>query len=168
MEADPARTSEETARAAFAAINAHDPDALVLCGHPEHYADELLALGRTVRGREGVRQFFVELITAVPDVHMAVDKVVATADLAVVTWRLTGAFSGGPFAGFRATGSRIDLKGCDVMEIRDGLIGHNTIYYDGAAFARQIGMLPKQDSSMDRAFKAAFNAMAPLVRRRSR
>ncbi len=165
MEADPARISEETARRAFAAINAHDPDALVLCGHPDHYADELLALGRTVRGREGVRQFFAELIAALPDIQMAVDKVLAGPDLAVVTWRLTGTFSGAPFAGFRPTGSRIDLEGCDVMEIRDGLIGHNTIYYDGAQFARQIGMLPRADSSMDRAMRAGFNAVVPLLRR---
>ena len=29
-----------------------------------------------------------------------------------------------------------------VTEIADGLIQHNTIYYDGATFARQIGLLP--------------------------
>ncbi len=164
MEADPATISEETARTAFAAINAHDPDALVLCGHPEHYADELLALGRTVRGRDGVREFFVELITAVPDVRMAVDKVVATPDHAVVTWRLTGTFSGGFFAGFRPTGARLDIRGCDVMEMRDGLIGHNTIYFDGAEFSRQIGLLPREGSRMDRAVKAAFNAVVPRLR----
>ena len=96
---------------------------------------------------------------------MAVEKVTATADVAVVTWRLTGTFSGGPFAVYRATGAPIDLRGCDVMEIRDGLIGHNTIYYDGAEFARQIGMLPKQDSGLDRALKAAFNAVMPIFRR---
>jgi hypothetical protein len=28
------------------------------------------------------------------------------------------------------------------MEVADGLIQHNTIYYDGASLARQIGMLP--------------------------
>ena len=34
MEADSAAISEQTARSAFAAINAHDPDAMVACGHP--------------------------------------------------------------------------------------------------------------------------------------
>ena len=28
----------------------------------------------------------------------------------------------------------------------DGKVGENTIYYDGAEFARQIGMLPARDS----------------------
>ena len=74
MEAGSATVSEETARTALAAIDAHHPDAVVACGHPEHYADEFLALGRTAGGREAIRQFFVDLITAVPGLPMAVDK----------------------------------------------------------------------------------------------
>jgi hypothetical protein len=52
----------------------------------------------------------------------------------------------------------VDLRGCDVMEFDDGRLRHNTIYYDGLAFARQIGMLPREGSSADKAMTAAFNA----------
>lgn len=47
----------------------------------------------------------------------------------------------------------------DVMEIADGLVRHNTIYYDGASFARQIGMLPRAHSMADRAMTSTFNAV---------
>jgi hypothetical protein len=43
------------------------------------------------------------------------------------------------------------LRGCDVVEIRDGLVVDNTVYWDGAAFARQVGLLPPQGSLADRA-----------------
>jgi hypothetical protein len=39
----------------------------------------------------------------------------------------------------------------------DGKVDQNTVCYDGAAFARQIGILPRQGSTDDRAVLAAFN-----------
>ncbi|MGB9374214.1 MAG: hypothetical protein WCA82_08655 [Jiangellales bacterium] len=45
-----------------------------------------------------------------------------------------------------------------MMRFEDGLLKHNTIYYDGLAFARQIGLLPAEGSSADRALQAVFNA----------
>ena len=46
-----------------------------------------------------------------------------------------------------------------------GLVQHNTIYYDGATFARQIGLLPAQGASADRALIAVFNAKTKLIQR---
>jgi hypothetical protein len=43
------------------------------------------------------------------------------------------------------------------MRFEGQTLRHN-IYYDGLAFARQIGMLPTADSAGDRAMVAAFNA----------
>ncbi len=43
---------------------------------------------------------------------------------------------------------------------------HNTIYYDGASLARQIGMLPSRGSRADRALVFVFNAKSRLSRRR--
>ena len=41
---------------------------------------------------------------------------------------------------------------------------HNTIHY-GATFARQIGLLPAQGASGDRALIAVFNAKTKLIQR---
>ena len=42
-------------------------------------------------------------------------------------------------------GEQTDLV--EVMEIEEGRIRRNTIYYDGASFARQIGLLPAKGLS---------------------
>ena len=79
---------------------------------------------------------------------------------ATVQWRMRGTFDGGAFQGLEPTGRRIDLRGVDCMEVgEDGLITSNVAYYDGAAFARQVGMLPTQDSGADRAMRAGFNTV---------
>ena len=41
----------------------------------------------------------------------------------------------------------------------------NTAYYDGASFARQVGMLPSEGSGAERAMKGAFNAVTKMRRR---
>jgi hypothetical protein len=41
----------------------------------------------------------------------------------------------------------------------------NVVYYDGATFAREIGMLPKRDSAADRALLQALNAATKAKRR---
>ncbi|HWT80587.1 MAG TPA: hypothetical protein VN648_17520, partial [Candidatus Methylomirabilis sp.] len=59
----------------------------------------------------------------------------------------------------------VEIRGIDVMEIDDGTVRHNTIYYDGAAFARQVGLLPKAGTTMDRAMLSVFNAATRLRKR---
>jgi steroid delta-isomerase-like uncharacterized protein len=116
---------------------------------------------------DAVRAFFRELFAAFPDFTMTVDRVVADDTSAVVQWHAAGTFTGGPFQGITPTGRRADIRGVDVMEITDGLIKH-TIYYDGATFARQIGLLPGLGSRADQALLAAFNAKTTLSQRARR
>jgi steroid delta-isomerase-like uncharacterized protein len=160
-----ARAPEQVARAVFEAVAARDPDGIVASGAPD-YVDDFVAIGK-FRGREAIRGFFRELFAAFPDFDMTVDRVVADDTSAVVQWHAVGTFTGGSFLGIRATGRPVDLRGVDVMEIADGLIRHNTIHYDGATFARQIGLLPAQASRADRSLVSAFNA-ATRIRRRLR
>ncbi len=160
-----ARTPGQVARAVFDAVAARDPDGIVACGAPD-YVDDFVAIGE-YRGRDAVRDFFRELFDAFPDFDMRVDRIVADDSSAVVQWHASGTFTGGNFLGIRATGRSVDLRGVDVLEIADGLVQHNTIYYDGATFARQIGLLPPQDSRRDRSLTSAFN-VATKVRRRLR
>jgi steroid delta-isomerase-like uncharacterized protein len=164
MTAAGARTPAEVARATFDAVGKKDPDGIVALGAPD-YVDDFVAVGE-FRGRDAVRDFFRELFAAFPDFEMTVGRIVADDTSAVVQWHLSGTFSGGTFLGIGPTGRRVDLRGVDVMEIADGLIQHNTIYYDGASFARQIGMLPAQGSRADRAVISAFNVVSRLRRRR--
>lgn len=128
--------------------------------------DHFLALGRSVTGPDDLEAFFRSLHAAVPDLNMDLESVVVSGSRAVVQWRLRGTFDGEPFGGIEATGRRVDLRGCDCFVWDDdGMLDENTVYYDGAAFARQIGLLPAQDSAGDRAILGGFNLLTRARRR---
>lgn len=156
------RSPAELARVAFDAVRAHDIDAILATWHPEGIQDWIV-LG-VYRGHEGIRGIFTEVFAAVPDFEVVPEKIVADDRHAVVTWRSSGTFDGEPFQGIDPTGSRVELRGVDVLEVEDGLIVRNTIYYDGQAFARQVGMMPPQDSGVEKAMVGAFNGVTRLRR----
>lgn len=149
----PARVAAEM----LEALKRHDLEAMRALQHPD-IVDDFVAVGQ-FRGRDMVRGFFTELLGAFPDFDVDVLDIVADDRRAVVQWHASGTFTGSPFQGVHATGRPVDLRGCDVMlKFEDGLLKENTIYYDGLGFARQIGMLPREGSSADKAMTAAFNA----------
>jgi steroid delta-isomerase-like uncharacterized protein len=140
----------------FEALGKQDLEAAMALQHPDVVEDFVVL--RLFEGREAVRDFFAGLFSAFPDFRIEVLQVVGDETHAVVQWHAHGTFTGAPFQGIHATGRSVDLRGCDVMEFDNGKLKGNTIYYDGLTFARQIGMLPREGSSADRAITAAFNA----------
>lgn len=155
-------SATEVAEGIFAAVNARDLDRLMTFYDPAA-EDDFVPIG-VMRGPAAVRAFFAGLLAAVPDARLQVDRVTGSDEGAVVQWTLTGTFTGGPFQGVRATGRPVEIRGVDVMVVRDGRLRHNTIYYDGLAFARQAGLLPAEGSAGDRALTAVFNARTAVVR----
>jgi steroid delta-isomerase-like uncharacterized protein len=153
---------EAHARGYFEAFANRDTDAMAAHWRADGVAD-FVPLG-PVRGREEIVAFFRELFVAVPDLESTVTRVVAGESQAAVEWRMTGHFTGGPFQGVDPTGRRVDIRGLDLVEIDDGEIVGITAYYDGMTFARQIGLMPPENSSAENAMKSAFNA-ATKVRR---
>ncbi len=83
-----------------------------------------------------------------------------------VQWRLTGTFAGpGHFGGIAPTGMPVELEGFDLLTVRDGLIQSNDAFTDSMSFARQIGMMPPQDSAAEKRMMQAFNAKTRLSAR---
>jgi steroid delta-isomerase-like uncharacterized protein len=119
---------------------------------------EIVPLG-LFRGRAEIMDFFAATFAAAPDMQTTVSRVVAAEQSAAVEWRMEGTFDGQPFQGIDPTGRRLEIRGLDLLEIEDGEIVSNTAYYDGMAFARQVGMMPRQDSTAERAIKSTFNAV---------
>ena len=153
---------EETARRYFAALAARDPQAMAACWS-EDGVDDIVPL-RVLRGPEEISAFFAALFAAIPDAETTVHNVVAGERQAAVEWRTVGTFTGLPFEGVEATGGRLELRGLDLLEINDDRILKNTAYYDGAAFMRQLGLLPPQDSGPEKAIKTAFNTVNKVRR----
>lgn len=153
---------EEHARSYLAAAARRDADAMAEHWDPDGVLD-LVPLG-IVRGREAIAGTFRELFDAVPDSETVVGRLVAGEREVVVEWRMSGHFTGVPFQGIEATGKFLELRGIDLIEIADGKIVTNTAYYDGMSFARQVGLMPPEDSGAERAMKGAFNAVTKARR----
>jgi len=153
----PAATPLKVARAIFDALGKKELDAAFEFLGPDT-VDDFVAIGE-IRGKPAIRRFFDELFAAFPDFEMTTQRIIADRGTAVVQWHAAGTFCGGAFQGIEATGRHVEIRGVDVMEISDGKVRHNTIYYDGASFARQIGMLPHSGSRTDKAVLSVFNAV---------
>jgi steroid delta-isomerase-like uncharacterized protein len=153
----------ERARQAFADLDRRDLSRANEYWGPDTI-DHFLPVG-TFQGTDAIRRYFEDMFAAVPDSRIEVERIVAQDNISVVQWRFTGTFDGAPFQGIEPTGRRVDMRGTDVIEwADDGTIKHNTIYYDGAEFARQIGMLPPRASMGDRALTTMFNSATKLRR----
>ena len=73
-------------------------------------------------------------------------------------WRATGTLYGDShFKGLAPNGSRLELEGCDVLQIEDDLIVANDAFSDSMAFARQIGMMPPEGSAAEARAFSMFN-----------
>jgi steroid delta-isomerase-like uncharacterized protein len=153
-------SAEQVVRAAFEALGRRDADAMHGYYSPD-VVEDVVPIG-VFRGPDEVVDFFKQVLAAIPDLETSVSRLVPGEREVAVEWRMTGTFSGAPFRGIDPTGRRIELRGLDLFEVEDGLIVGNTGYYDGAEFARQVGLMPALDSGAERALKGAFNAVTKV------
>lgn len=155
-------TNGERIRWAFERLNERDLDALRQFWGPETV--ERFPDG-TYTGSDQIATYFAKAFAALPDWHMQVVAIVEHGDDVLVHWKLTGTHEGGEFQGIAPTGKPIALDGMDHFVMRDGVIVSNFVVFDQMQFARQIGMLPPENSRADRAVKAAFNARTRIASR---
>lgn len=95
--------------------------------------------------REGFKQGIVELYTAFPDFHAAIEDVaIDTARQKVtVRWCGTGTHRGA-YLGCPPTGRRIRFKGIEVLLIREGLITARWGEWDGLDILAQLVPRPSE------------------------
>lgn len=153
---------EDKVRSYYEAMDNRDVEAMV-AHWSEDGVEDVVPIG-VIRGRDELRGFLTELFAAMPDASTTITRLIAGEQDCAVEWRLEGTFNGAPFMGIEPTGTRIELREVSVVELKDGEIVGLTAYFDGASYARQIGMLPGDGSGTDRAMKSAFNAVTKLRR----
>jgi steroid delta-isomerase-like uncharacterized protein len=119
---------------------------------------------RTCTGADEIAAYFDEAYAAMPDWHMEVVSIAADGDDVFVHWHLTGTHTG-PLLGIEPTGKPLAVDGMDHFVVRDGKVVSNFVIFDQMQYARQIGMMPPDGSSADKAVKSAFNLRTKLVQR---
>lgn len=144
----------------FEAVRRQDLDAALECWAPGGI-DHLKPVGE-LRVPEEWRAYFGGLLAAMPDFDYEVVNLFEQGDQVAVQWRARGHFSGRPYQGIRANGSPITIEGADLIRVENGLIKHLDSYWDDAAIARQIGVLPARKSVQERALLGLFNAKTRL------
>jgi ketosteroid isomerase-like protein len=149
-------TAEDVAGQYFEAHGRRDVGALRALWNDDIVID-LMSQG-IYRGPDECAEYFERLYAAVPDAEMVVERVIGGDGVAAVQWRLRGNFTGGPLpAGVEATGTWVELRGCDVVEVANDKVSHITAYLDGMELAQSLGMLPPAGSGAEKAMISAFN-----------
>ncbi|MGW7446965.1 ester cyclase [Kitasatospora sp. NPDC054795] len=151
----------DVARGAADALSAGDLDRYSELVHDDAVFD-VMPFGQQ-HGRVAVRTFFEELRGALPDLSFAAEAVTGDDRHAAVEWRIRGTFDGKPFQGFKPNGRTFDIRGIDFLDIDDGRIRKDRIAFDGAQWARQLGLLPRRGSATERAMTTAFNSKTQVV-----
>jgi steroid delta-isomerase-like uncharacterized protein len=158
------------ARGYFEAVGRRDVEAMVAFWEPGTL--DVIHGVAEMRVPEDLRAWFGALFTAFPDFQFEILDVLSTGEKAAVRWRATGTFDGtGRFEGLDPNGKRVDVEGCDVLTVQDGLIQHNDAYMNGTEMARQLGALPPAGSAAERTMSGALNLrtrLAKLVSERRR
>jgi glyoxylase-like metal-dependent hydrolase (beta-lactamase superfamily II)/predicted ester cyclase len=150
------------ARTYFEALANRDLDGMTACWAPGG-VENIVSIGQ-LSVPEGLRQFFSEFFTAIPDLKFEVLDLVAARNQAAVRWRATGTFTGSLFQGIEPTGARLAIEGFDLLTIEGGLIQRNDAYNDGMDLARQMGIMPPRDSAVERGMTAAMNVRTRIAR----
>ena len=125
--------------------NEHDLEGVLRTfGDAAQYDDE--PWGEHYRGLNGVRQFYEQLMKALPDLEIEVQHRHVAENAVLVEVMIRGTHLGG-WRGLPATGRRVEFPLCGVytFDSNDRLAGEK-IYYDRGTVLRQLGVFHEPQS----------------------
>jgi len=98
-------------------------------------------------GVDAIQERLARDLTAFPDARYVVESFVESGDKFADEWTFTGTNTG-PFrlpdgSEVPATGRPVEIKGMELVEVRDGRIVVDNLYYDFMAAVVQLGLVPQ-------------------------
>jgi steroid delta-isomerase-like uncharacterized protein len=147
--------------------NAHDLDAIMSTfGASAQYDDE--PWGAHYVGRNEVRRFYQELLAAVPELRIDIERTHASTSAVVLEVIIRGRHLGA-WRGLPGTGAQIELPLCGIFTFDDDdRLAGERIYYDRATLLRQLGVFHEPDRMLGRVTTLLTHplTMAQVVMRR--
>ncbi len=117
-------------------------------GDTAQYDDE--PWGEHHKGRNGVRQFYEQLMKALPDLEIDVQRRHVTDDAILLEVVIRGTHLGG-WRGLPPTGRRLEFPLCGVYSFdADDRLAGERIYYDRGTVLRQFGVFHEPQSLLGR------------------
>jgi steroid delta-isomerase-like uncharacterized protein len=120
-----------------------------LDGVMDLYAEDAVQImpDGTYEGWSTVRERLAQELDGFTDLNHTVRSFVEQGDLFADEWTFVGTHSG-PFrlpdgTELPPTGKRVEIRGMEVVRVRDGKIILNSLYYDTMAVAVQLGLVPE-------------------------
>jgi steroid delta-isomerase-like uncharacterized protein len=124
--------------------NAGDLDAVM-----DLYAEDAVQImpEGTFEGRSAIRERLARDLVACPDIAWSVLSFVEQGDAFADEWSFVATHTG-PFqlpdgSELPPTDRRIKLRGMELVEVRDGKIVVDNLYYDNMAVMTQLGLIPE-------------------------
>jgi steroid delta-isomerase-like uncharacterized protein len=129
--------------------NDHDLEGVLRTfGDTARYDDE--PWGEHYTGRDGVRLFYEQLMKALPDLEIAVQRRHMAEDAILVEVVIRGTHLG-DWRGLPATGRRVEFPLCGVYTFDpDDRLAGEKIYYDRGSVLRQLGVFHEPQSALGR------------------
>jgi steroid delta-isomerase-like uncharacterized protein len=100
--------------------------------------------GQILHGPQGYQQFLLGWCTAFPDSHLDITNMFSTEDQALVEFTARGTSTGllRTSAGeFHSTGRKLNLRFCQVFQIKNGKISRTELFYDLMSLLQQLGLI---------------------------
>ncbi|HEU5065807.1 MAG TPA: nuclear transport factor 2 family protein [Gaiellaceae bacterium] len=101
----------------------------------------------TFEGRSAIRERLARELDAFPDVVHVVRSFVEDGDAFADEWTFSGTHAAAlalpDGTELPPTGKRVEIDGMEVVEVRDGKIVLNALYYDNMAVLAQLGLIPE-------------------------
>jgi steroid delta-isomerase-like uncharacterized protein len=101
----------------------------------------------TFEGREAIRERLARDLEGLPDATYTVESFVEQGDAFADEWTFEGTHTG-PLAlaegnQLPPTGKRVQISGMELVQLRDGKIVVDNLYYDNMAVLAQLGLVPE-------------------------
>jgi steroid delta-isomerase-like uncharacterized protein len=124
--------------------NASDLD-----GCMELYAEDAVQLmpDGIYEGRSAIRDRLARELEGFPDIDWTVESFLEDGELFADEWTFIGTHAGPLLlpdgTELPATGKRVEVRGMEFVQMRDGKIVVDNLYYDSLAVAAQLGLVPE-------------------------